>query len=37
LAQNKFDKDKTFNRLDELLKKEEEILSNTFMKPRVHS
>jgi len=37
LAQNKFDKDKTIKRLKELVKKEEEILSNTFMKPRVHS
>jgi len=37
LAQNKFDKDKTIKRLKELIKKEEEILSNTFMKPRVHS
>ena len=37
LAQSKFDKDKTIKRLKELIKKEEEILSNTFMKPRVHS
>ena len=37
LAQNKFDKDKTIKRLNELVQKEEEILSNTFMKPRVHS
>jgi len=37
LAQSKFDKDKTTKRLKELVKKEEEILSNTFMKPRVHS
>ena len=37
LAQRKFDKDKTIERLKELVKKEEEILSNTFPKPRVHS
>ena len=37
LAQSKFDKDKTLARLKELVKKEEEILSNTFMMPRVHS
>ena len=37
LAHSKFDKDKTIKRLNELVKKEEEILSNTFMKPRVHS
>ncbi len=37
LAQNKFDKKETFQRLDELLKKEEEILANTFSLPRVHS
>ncbi len=37
LAQNKFDKVETFSRLDELVKKEEEILSSTFKMPRVHS
>lgn len=37
LAQSKFDKEKTTHRLKELVKKEEEILSNTFMKPRIHS
>ena len=37
LAQSKFDKDETIKRLKELVKKEEEILSNTFPKPRVHS
>ena len=37
LAQTKFDKDKTLKRLNELVKKEEEILSNTFIMPRVHS
>ena len=37
LAQSKFDKDETIKRLKELVKKEEEILDNTFPKPRVHS
>ena len=37
LAQKKFDKDITFQRLYELTKIEEEILSNTFKMPRVHS
>ena len=37
LAQSKFDKDETLKRLNELVKKEEEILSNTFIMPRVHS
>ena len=37
LGKNKFDKDKVVIRLKELVKKEEEILSDTFMKPRVHS
>ena len=37
LAQSKFDKNKSIKRLKELVKKEEEILSSTFMKPRVHS
>jgi len=37
LAQSKFDKQETFKRLDQLLKKEEEILSNTFSMPRIHS
>ena len=37
LAQNKFDTNETFLRLDELLIKEEEILANTFSLPRIHS
>ncbi len=37
LAQSKFDKEETFKRLNQLLKKEEEILSNTFTLPRIHS
>ena len=37
LAQRKFDKVQTFERLNQLVKKEEEILSNTFEMPRVHS
>jgi len=37
LAQSKFDKDMIIKRLNQLVKKEEEILSNTFMKPRIHS
>tara|TARA_B100000212_G_scaffold307409_1_gene256533 strand:- start:3 stop:608 length:606 start_codon:yes stop_codon:yes gene_type:complete len=37
LAQTKFDKEDTLKRLNELIKKEEEILSNTFILPRIHS
>ena len=37
LAQSKFDKEETFKRLDQLVKKEEEILSSTFSMPRIHS
>ena len=37
LAQDKFSKDETFARLVELSKIESEILSRTFLKPRVHS
>ncbi len=37
LAQSKFDKNQAFRRLDELAKKEQEILSNTFSMPRIHS
>ena len=37
LAQNKFPRDKTFKRLQELSKIESEILSKTFFAPRVHS
>ena len=37
LAQSKFDKEETFKRLDQLVKKEEEILSSTFLMPRIHS
>ena len=37
LAQNKFSKDDTFNRLEELSKIESKILSQTFTMPRIHS
>ena len=37
LAQTKFSKDETFQRLEELSKVEKEILSQTFFLPRVHS
>ena len=37
LSQTKFSKNDTFNRLDELSKIEEKILSKTFGKPRIHS
>ena len=37
LAQSKFDKEETFKRLDQLVKKEEEKLSSTFSMPRIHS
>ena len=37
LAQSKFDKEETFKRLDQLVRKEEEILSRTFSMPRIHS
>ena len=37
LAQTKFSKDETFQRLEELSKIEKEILSQTFSLPRVHS
>ena len=37
LAQTKFSKDETFQRLEELSKVEKEILSQTFSLPRVHS
>ena len=37
LAQTKFSKDKTFQRLEELSKIEANILSHTFSLPRVHS
>ena len=37
LAQNKYSKDNTFKRLEELSKIESKILSQTFSMPRVHS
>ena len=37
LAQNKFSKDDTFKRLEELSKIESKILSQTFTMPRIHS
>ena len=37
LAQNKFSKDDTFKRLEELSKIESQILSQTFTMPRIHS
>ena len=37
LAQSKFDKEETFKRLDQLARKEEEILYRTFSMPRIHS
>ena len=37
LAQSKFNKEETSKRLEQLLRKEDEILSNTFNLPRVHS
>ena len=37
LAQTKFSKDETYQRLDELSKVESKILSQTFSLPRVHS
>jgi len=37
LAKTKFSKDKTLKRLEELAKRESEILSQTFNMPRVHS
>jgi len=37
LAQTKFPKDETFERLEELSKIESEVLSETFFMPRIHS
>ena len=37
LAKTKFPKEETYKRLDELSKVESEILSKTFIMPRVHS
>ena len=37
LAHEKFDKKQTYERLDQLSKLESEILSETFLMPRVHS
>jgi len=37
LAQSKFEKEETYERLAQLAMKEEEILSQTFILPRIHS